>query len=224
MKIRNFKHLDILTALFVTTLLLSNIASSKLVSIRALTFDAGLILFPLAYILGDVLTEVYGYSRTRRVIWIGFTMSVLMVATFYIVAALPAAADWHNQDAFAKILTAVPRIVVASIFAYLVGTFVNSYILAKLKLKQKGEHFWFRALASTTLAQIFDTTIFLFIAFWGTIPTSVFLTLWYTNYIIKVLVEIIVLPVTYHLVQWLKVDEAIDFFDKKTQFNPFKLK
>jgi len=219
-----FRHLDIITAVFVTVLILSNIASTKIAAIGNISFDGGAILFPLAYIFGDILTEVYGYARARRVIWIGFAMNILMVGTFWAVGALPQDALWGLQEHFDSILGVVPRIVLGSLAAYLVGEFVNSYILAKLKVKFGGKKFWLRALGSTVIGQFLDTTIFLLIAFAGILPWDLIWIIWLTNYIFKIGVEILLLPVTYRVVAWLKVSEHIDVFDKKTNFNPVSSK
>ena len=218
------KYIDIITASFVAVLILSNIASTKIAAVGSISFDGGTILFPLAYIFGDILTEVYGFARARRVIWIGFTMNILMVATFWIVGMLPADPMWGLQESYMNILGVVPRIVLGSLAAYLVGEFVNSIILAKMKVKSDGKQFWKRAIGSTVVGQALDTTIFLVIAFAGILPWSLIWVIWYTNYIFKLAVEIVLLPVTYRVVNWLKAKEAIDYFDKETSFTPLKLK
>lgn len=149
-----FRYIDIITALFVAILLISNIASSKITSFGFFTLDAGTILFPLAYIFGDILTEVYGFSRARRVIWIGFGCNVLMAVIFMIVGALPPASDWPNQDAYNAILGLTPRIVAASMIAYFVGEFLNSFVLAKLKIATKGKYLWSRTIGSTLVPTV----------------------------------------------------------------------
>ncbi|PIT88292.1 MAG: transporter [Candidatus Magasanikbacteria bacterium CG10_big_fil_rev_8_21_14_0_10_36_32] len=219
-----FKYIDILTALFAVVLILSNITSSKIVSFGGwINFDGGTILFPLAYIFGDLLTEVYGYSRARRVIWIGFAMNILMVLIFWLVAVLPAAAGWGLQDSYNNILGVIPRIVLASLTAYLVGEFLNSYVLAKLKVKTAGRFFWLRAIGSTAVGQFLDTTIFIAIAFIGVLPLSLLGTIWLTNYVFKISVEIILLPVTYRVVRCFKQKEGVDYYDRGTNFNPLKI-
>jgi len=218
-----YKYLDIITTFFAVVLILSNIASTKILSLGWFSFDGGTILFPLAYIFGDVLTEVYGYSRARRVIWIGFGANLLMVLTFWIVQKLPPAMDWGNQVAFESILGVVPRIVLGSLCAYLVGEFLNSFVLAKLKIKTQGKHLWLRTIGSTVIGQFADTTLFLLIAFAGILPWNLIWTIWISNYIFKILVEIILLPITYKVVRLLKKKEAEDYFDKETNFNPIKL-
>ena len=219
-----YKYLDIISVTFATVLILSNIASTKIASIGWLSFDGGAILFPLAYLFGDILTEVYGYARARRVIWIGFAMNLLMVATFWTVGHLPADPMWGLQESYDNILGIVWRIVLASLIAYLIGEFVNSYVLAKLKIKTNGKKFWLRAIGSTIVGQFLDTTIFLLIAFAGILPWSLIWTIWVVNYIFKILVEVLLLPITYRVVAWLKEKENEDYFDKKTDFNPLHIK
>lgn len=222
--IAQYKYLDIITALFVAILLISNIASTKITSFGFLTFDAGTILFPLAYIMGDVLTEVYGFARARRVIWIGFTCNILMALIFMVVTVLPPAADWPNQKAFEMILGLTPRIVAASMVAYFVGEFLNSFVLAKLKVGTKGKYLWMRTIGSTLVGELFDTVLFIGIAFWGVLPISVLISLVISNYIFKVAVEVLFTPVTYAVVTALKKNEHQDFYDYKTNFNPFAVK
>ncbi len=221
---KSFKYIDFITAAFASVLLLSNIASSKIASIGGISFDAGTILFPLAYIFGDILTEVYGYARARRVIWIGFAMNVLMVATFWVVGKLPADATWGLQDSYMSILGVIPRIVLGSLVAYLVGEFINSFVLSKMKVKSRGKHFWARALGSTVLGQFFDTTIFLLIAFAGVLPWDLIWTIWCVNYIFKIAVELVLLPVTYKITRLLKQKEETDVLDAQANYNPFQFK
>lgn len=219
-----FKYIDIITAAFATVLILSNIGSSKIVSLGwGISFDGGTILFPLAYIFGDLLTEVYGYARARKVIWIGFAMNILMVAVFWAVGKLPAAPEWGLQGAYDSILGVVPRIVLASLVAYLIGEFMNSYVLAKLKVKTGGRFFWLRAIGSTAIGQFFDTTIFLLIAFAGVLPWPLIGVIWLTNYIFKIGIEVILLPVTYRVVKFFKRKEEVDYYDRDTNFNPLKV-
>lgn len=222
--VTQYRYLDVITALFVAVLLISNIASTKLTAIGPFTLSAGIILFPLSYIIGDILTEVYGFTRTRRVIWIGLLSNVLMAAAFMLVAVLPPAADWPNQKAYETILGMTPRIVLASMIAYLAGEFVNSFILAKLKVHTKGKHLWTRTIGSTLAGQLFDTIIFITIAFAGVFSTPILLSLIISNYIFKVAIEIVFTPLTYTVVNRLKKAENEDFYDNKTDFNPFSNK
>ncbi len=220
---KQYKYLAFLTAFFSVVLILSNITSTKILSLGWFSFDGGTLLFPLSYIFGDILTEVYGYANSRRVIWTGFLMNLLMVLVFYVVGILPPAFDWGNQPAYDVILGVVPRIVLGSLCAYLIGEFLNSYILAKLKVKTVGKFLWLRALGSTIIGQFFDTTIFLLIAFAGVLPWNLIWIIWISNYIFKIGLEIILLPLTYRAVNFLKKKENEDYYDKETNFNPLKM-
>lgn len=221
---RNYQYLDLTTSLFAVVLIVSNVASTKVVQLGAFTFDGGTLLFPLAYIFGDVLTEVYGYKRSRRVIWTGFFMLLLASVTFGVVNALPAPADPASQtgaQAFSAILGLIPRIVLGSLLAYVVGEFVNSYILAKLKVATNGRWLALRTIGSTLVAQGLDTAIFLLIAFYGIWDNSLLWTVFVSNYIFKVGVEVLFTPFTYALVGYLKKAENEDYYDRDTRFNPF---
>lgn len=227
---KSFRHLDTLTAAFVAVLLISNIASTKIVDFGSiglgtwsfqLAFDAGTLLFPLAYIFGDVLTEVYGYARTRRVIWLGFGAAALLASVLALVSWLPPASDWAtNQTAFEAILGQTPRIVAASLLAYLCGEFTNSYILAKLKIWTAGRRLWARTIGSTIIGEGLDTVIFCLVAFYGVLPNSLLITVIISNYIFKVGVEVLATPVTYAVVKYLKRSENEDHYDRETNFNP----
>lgn len=217
------KHLDSITALFVAVLLISNVASTKILNLGPLTFDGGTILFPLSYIFGDILTEVYGYARSRKVIWLGFMAATVMSVTLAIVGALPPAADWPNQDAYEVILGQTPRIVIASLIAYFAGEFSNSVTLAKLKVLTQGRRLWLRTISSTLLGQLLDTALFVLIAFTGTVPTNVLLAIVVSNYLFKCGVEILFTPITYWITGWLKQQEHEDYYDRETDFNPFRL-
>ena len=215
------RYYDLIAGLFVAVLLISNVAASKLVEFFGFPFDGGTLLFPLSYIFGDILTEVYGYARARRVIWLGFVGNILAALTFAVVAALPAATVWPHQEAFQTILGVVPRIVLASMIAYLAGKFSNSYILAKLKLKTRGRLLWLRTIGSTLVGEGIDTLIFVVIAFGGTIPAHDLYLMIAFNYMFKCGTEIAFTPVTYLVVNFLKRAEGVDVYDTKTRFNPF---
>lgn len=222
---RAYRYLDFITALFVVVLIVSNIASTKVVLLGPFTFDGGTILFPLAYIFGDVLTEVYGYNRSRRVIWTGFFLLILATLTFGIVNALPTPPDQQNTArAFAAILGLVPRIVLASLVAYWVGEFVNSYVLAKLKIATQGRWLWTRTLGSTLIGQGLDTGLFLLIAFYGVWDNALLWTVFVSNYVFKVGVEALFTPLTYAIVGFLKRAEREDYYDRDTNFNPFAVR
>lgn len=220
---KSFKHLDTITALFVAVLLISNITSTKIVQFGFLTFDGGTLLFPLSYIFGDILTEVYGYARSRKVIWLGFASAILMSVTLIAVGALPPAADWTYQTAYEQILGFTPRIVLASLIAYFAGEFSNSFTLAKLKIKTQGRKLWLRTIGSTLIGQVVDTLIFTLVAFWGVFPDTLLLPLIVSNYVFKCGIEILFTPVTYWVTGWLKQQEKEDFYDTETNFNPFQL-
>jgi uncharacterized integral membrane protein (TIGR00697 family) len=233
-----YKYADLITALFVAVLLVSNIASSaKIVDWGVslfgvpLAFDAGTLLFPLSYIFGDVLTEVYGYRYGRRVIWTGFACSLLMSLTLWLVGALPGEASWESnvgQGAYNSILGGVSSgaIVVASLVAYWAGEFSNSFVLAKMKIITRGRWLWTRTIGSTLVGQGVDTVLFVSIATLLGVPgfvPQIWLTLVLTNYIFKVGVEVLMTPVTYWVVNWLKRAENEDYYDYATDFNPFKI-
>lgn len=218
-----YKHLDTITGFFVAVLLISNIASTKILNLGPFTFDGGTILFPLSYIFGDILTEVYGYARSRKVIWIGFLSAALMSVTSAVVGALPPAEGWNHQAAYEAILGQAPRIVFASLIAYFAGEFSNSFTLAKMKIVTNGRHLWMRTIGSTLVGQWVDTALFVAIAFAGTLPNSLLWTLVVSNYIFKCGVEALFTPITYWVTGWLKQQEHEDYYDRDTDFNPFKL-
>jgi len=216
------RHLPTLTGLFVAVLLISNVASAKILKLGPFTFDGGTILFPLSYIFGDILTEVYGYARSRRVIWTGFFAAALMSGVFAIVGALPPAEGWEGQTAYMTILGTTPRIVLASLLAYLAGEFSNSTILAKMKIATAGRLLWARTIGSTLVGEGVDTAIFCLVAFWGTMPAELLWSIILSNYVFKCGVEVLATPATYRVVSWLKRSEGVDHYDRETNFNPFR--
>jgi len=220
---KHYRHLDTSTALFVAVLLVSNVAATKILILGPFTFDGGTILFPLSYIFGDILTEVYGYARSRKVIWLGFICAAVMSAMLALVGALPPAADWPLQDAYLSILGQTPRIVVASLIAYLAGEFSNSFTLAKLKVATQGRWLWLRTISSTLLGQLVDTALFVVIAFSGLFPNSLLWVMILSNYLFKCGVEVLFTPVTYWLTGLLKREEQEDYYDTQTNFNPLHL-
>ncbi len=218
---KNYKHLGTISVLFVSVLLISNVASAKIVDLGWFTFDGGTLLFPISYIFGDILTEVYGYKKTRGVIWLGFLSALIMSIVFIVVGKLPPASDWNNQAAYDAILGLTPRIVIASLIAYMCGSFSNSLILAKMKVWTNGKHLWARTIGSTLVGELVDSSLFILIAFLGILPGSLIITLIISNYIFKTLVEVVLTPVTYKVVHFLKKNEGEDYYDKDTNFNPF---
>jgi uncharacterized integral membrane protein (TIGR00697 family) len=218
-----FKYLEVITGLFVAVLMISNIVSVKIVKLFTFTFDGGTILFPLSYIFGDILTEVYGYKTSRRVIWTGFGACVLMSGVFTLVAKMSAPAEWTGQEAYEKILLYTPRLVLASLIAYFCGEFSNSYVLAKMKILTHGRWLWTRTIGSTIVGEGVDTALFCVIAFYGTYSTPLLISILVSNYIFKCGFEAVATPVTYKIVGFLKRTEQIDYYDIGTNFNPFAI-
>ena len=229
---RNYRYLDPIMALFITVLIVSNIASSAkivdwgvAIGSLPLAFDAGTILFPISYIFGDVLTEVYGFRRSRRVIWTGFGCLALTAVVLWLVRLMPGEATWQQQTgqgAYDAILGGLTSggIVVASLVAYLAGEFMNSVVLAKLKVATRGKWLWLRTIASTLVGEGVDSFIFVTIAcLTGVFPWSLFWVLSVTNYIFKTAIEVLMTPVTYQVVNRLKIAEQEDYFDTHTKFN-----
>ncbi|MGB9880715.1 MAG: queuosine precursor transporter [Anaerolineae bacterium] len=209
--------------LFVAVLIISNVASSKILMLGPFTFDGGTILFPISYIFGDILTEVYGYSRSRRVIWSGFFCTALMALVLAIVGLLPPAPGWEHQEAYMTILGITPRIVLGSLIAYFSGEFSNSYILAKMKIWTKGRWLWTRTIASTIVGEGVDTLLFVLIAFYGVLSSSLLVSVIISNYVFKVGFEALATPVTYAITNFLKRVENEDYYDYYTDFNPFRI-
>ena len=231
---RNFKYLDYIMVLFVTVLLLSNLLSSaKLIDIGLslgsipLFFDAGTLVFPVSYIFGDILTEVYGYRRSRRVIWSGFFATALMGFFVWLAGVLPGEASWQasvGQDAYNLILGGISGLVVASLAAYFMGEFSNSYIMARMKILTKGRWVWMRTIGSTLVGEGIDSVTFFTIATaLGVFPPEAWVSLVVTNYILKVGIEVIMTPITLQVIRWLKRSENEDYYDYNTDFNPFRV-
>ncbi|HEY5999658.1 MAG TPA: queuosine precursor transporter [bacterium] len=214
---------DLVLAAFVAVLLISNVASTKILVLGPFTFDGGTILFPASYIFGDILTEVYGYRRSRRVIWAGFAATGLMAATLALVGALPPAADWPNQDAYVAILGQTPRIVLASLLAYFAGEFSNSWVLSRMKVLTGGRWLFTRTIGSTLVGEGLDTAIFVLVAFAGVLPGPLLWSVAVSNYVFKVGFEAAATPLTYLAVNRLKATEGIDTFDVGISYNPFRL-
>lgn len=220
---RNYKYYTWIAVFFVAILLISNIVSTKIVDFGPFAFDGGTLLFPLSYIFWDILTEVYGYKRSRSIIWMGFGAALLMALTVIVVGRLPSASGRTGQEAYQQILGLTPRIVAASLIAYSVGEFSNSYLLAKIKIWMQGKKLRVRTIGSTVVGELFDTTIFVLIAFWGVFDTPLLISILVSNYIFKVGVEVLFTPITYRVVGKLKKAEHEDYYDTETNFNPFIL-
>lgn len=229
---RSYRWFHIVLAFFVTTLIVSNIIAVKLVNIFGLTLPAGVILFPVAYIFGDVLTEVYGYSRARQAIWIGFGCNLVMVIAVWVAGILPADPNWQAgilsgpeeaSRAYQAILGFTPRLLRASFIAYLVGEFLNAIVLAKLKVITKGRFLWTRTIASTLIGQGADSAIFISVAFYGVIPNQLLGGAILSQWLFKSLYEALATPLTYAVVTALKKGEDEDYFDHETDFNPLSI-
>jgi len=212
------------TALFVTCLLAANTIAAKLVVVGGLTLTAGIVIFPISYVLGDVLTEVWGYAATRRVIWLGFACNALMVLAIWLGGELPPAPFWRGQGAYEEILGHTPRILAASFVAYLVGEFANAFVLAKLKIATAGRWLWVRTIGSTVVGQALDSVVFVGLAFAGAVPAGALVGIVAAQWFVKVAYEAIATPLTYAAVGWLKSREQVDTFDYGTDFNPVRLR
>jgi len=220
-----YKYYDIILGAFVTVYLCSNlIGPAKAVLFEGFTFGAGVLFFPISYIFGDVLTEVYGYARARKVIWCGFGAMAFASLMATVVVAMPPAPDWPFQKAYEDIFGQTPRIVAASLCAFFAGEFINSYTLAKMKIWTKGKWLWTRVVGSTVAGEAMDSLIFYPLAFLGTWTPHLVLEVMMTNYVLKVLVEVVMVPVTYRIVAFLKRHENEDYYDTHTNFTPFSLK
>lgn len=214
---------DLVLAAFVAVLLISNIASTKILVLGPFTFDGGTLLFPLSYIFGDILTEVYGFRRARRVIWAGFAATGVMAVVLALVGTLPPAADWPHQEAFAAILGQTPRIVAASLVAYWAGEFSNSWILSRMKVRTRGRYLFARTIGSTLVGEGVDTALFVTVAFAGVLPGGLLLAVAVSNYLFKVGVEVAATPLTYAAVNRIKRAEGVDVFDEGISYNPFRI-
>jgi len=219
---RHFRYFDYMIAAFVAILLLSNlIGAAKLATLWGYTFGAGILFFPVSYVLGDVLTEVYGYANARRCVWTGFAAMLFMAFMSWVVVSLPPASGWDGQAAYESVFGNTWRIVAASVIAFWAGEFVNSFVLAKMKILTGGRMLWTRTIGSTIFGQAVDSAIFYPIAFLGIWSNAQVLTVMVTNWALKVLWEIVLTPVTYAVIGFLKRREGVDVFDTDTNFSPF---
>ena len=221
---RLFKYYDLVMALFVTILLCSNvIGAAKVCTVWGFTFGAGVLFFPISYIFNDVLTEVYGYARARKVVWAGFGAIIFASFMSWVVVTLPPAIGWNDQRAYEAVFGQTPRIVFASLTAFFAGEFANSYVLAKMKILTSGKHLWSRTIGSTIVGEGVDSLVFYPLAFLGVWEQKLVVTVMISNYIIKVLWEAVVTPVTYQVVGFLKRAEQEDYYDFDTDFTPFSI-
>ncbi len=211
----------IVSAIFVTCLITANIIAVKVISLGFVILPAAIFVFPLSYIFGDVLTEVYGYRWARKVIWLGFICNLIFVIFAWVGQILPSASSWEGQEAYKTILGYTPRLLVASFGGYLAGEFVNSFILAKMKILTRGRWLWSRTIGSTVVGQGLDTSVFITLAFIGTPPFAPIMIL--HHWLAKTVIEAMATPLTYVIVNFLKKKEAIDTYDYETNFNPFSI-
>ncbi len=228
----NHKYLSAITGIFVTCLLISNIIAVKLGAFGSFFLPVAVIIFPISYIFGDVLTEVYGYSRARQVIWIGFACNLLAVLAIWIGGFIAPAPFWNAniyqssaeaQKAYDAILGFTPRLLTASFIAYLVGEFLNSFVIAKLKIVTSGKYLWLRTITSTLVGQLADSGIFILTAFIGVLPNDALIQLIVTQWLFKSLYEAAATPITYVVVNFLKRAENEDYYDRETNFNPIAI-
>jgi hypothetical protein len=220
---RSFRYFDIVSCAFIAVYLISQVSSAKLIALGPFQFPGAIVIFPFAYIFGDILTECYGYARTRRIIWLGFFAATLMAVVLWVVQELPPAPAWPNQAAYEVILGLVPRVVLGSVLAYWAGEFANSYVLAKMKVWTGGRHLWTRTIGSTVVGQAIDSIVFISIVFVGRIPLGAILRVIGSVYLFKVTYEAAATPLTYWIVNRIKHAEGIDVYDTKTNLSPFKL-
>jgi uncharacterized integral membrane protein (TIGR00697 family) len=211
-----------ITALFITSLLASNILIVKQIELFGLTLPAAIVVFPLSYIFGDVLTEVYGYGQARRVIWLGFFCNLLLIISIWLVGILPSASVFDAQAAYERILGSTPRFLLASFTAYLAGEFVNSYIMARMKMLTRGKWLWTRTITSTIAGESVDTAIVLIVGFWGVLPPAIIFNMIFWHWLLKTCYEVLATPLTYILVGYLKKAEKLDTYDYGTNFNPLR--
>ncbi len=207
--------------LFAICLLISNILATKIILIGYWVAPAGVLIFPIAYVINDVIVEVWGYRKARLIIWSGFAVNILAVLFFTLAIVIPAAPFWHNQEAFNTILGSTPRIIAASLMAYLTGSFLNAIVMSKVKVLMKGKNFSVRAILSTLAGETADSMIFIFVAFAGNLPFSLLIGMIFTQACLKTVYEILILPLTIVVVKWVKKVEGCDTYDKSVSYNPF---
>jgi len=209
--------------LFTTCLLISNIVSVKLISVGSWTITAGIILFPLSYIINDVISEIWGYKKARFIIWCGFLMNLLAILIYTAAVAMPASGYWNGQTGFAEVLLSTPRLAISSLLAYLAGSFINSIIMSKMKVSSKGRNFSLRAIVSTLFGESFDSILFITIAFSGLVPFPVLVQMIAVQIVLKTMYEILVLPLTILVVKYIRKHEGEDVYDEGISYNPFKI-
>lgn len=220
---QNSKFFLYIAILFVTVLMISNTTAGKLVELGPFVVSGAIFVFPISYIFGDILTEVYGYRASRKIIWSGFAALIFMSFWYWFIGILPPASFWTNQEAYEVILSTVPRITLASMVAYFCGEFSNSFVLSRMKVWMEGKHLWMRTIGSTIVGEGVDSLVFVFIAFGGTMPIAGLFTIIGSIYLLKVIYEIVITPLTYLIVNKLKRAEGVDVYDREISYNPFHL-
>jgi uncharacterized integral membrane protein (TIGR00697 family) len=221
---RTYKYYDLIMAAFVTVLVTSNmIGAAKIVQLWGFTFGAGILFFPISYIFGDILTEVYGYARDRKAVWAGFGALAYAVGMSTVIVGLPPADGWPHQQAYETAFGQAPRIALASLLAFWSGSFSNSFVMAKMKIFTQGRMLWTRTIGSTVVGEAVDSMIFYPLAFWGIWSNEQVFTVMVSNYLLKTGWEVIMTPVTYRVVNFLKRVENEDYYDRNTNFTPFSL-
>ena len=213
----------VIAALFITALITANIVAVKLIGVVGFILPAAIVVFPISYIIGDILTEVYGYRTARSVIWLGFACNAIVVLFIWIAGLLPAASDWGEQTAYQRILGYTPRLLMASFAGYLIGEFTNAFIMARAKVLTEGRWLWSRTVGSTIVGEGLDSLIFISIAFAGTVPGSVLGGMILAQWVAKVIYEVAATPLTYAVVGFLKRKEQMDVYDRQLSFNPLTL-
>ena len=209
--------------LYVSMLLISNTLAIKLISLSSFIIPAGILCFPLSYLLNDVIVEIYGYEKTRNVIWLGFICLGLMTLLYTLAVYLPPASFWQDQKEFEKFFSQIPRITLASFFAYLVGSFLNAYVMSRMKIYTAGKKLWTRTIGSTIIGEGADSLVFNLIAFYGVFPNQSLIQIIISGFVLKTLYEILMTPLTYKAISYLKRAEEEDKFDKGVNYNPFKI-
>lgn len=221
---RSFKYYDFLVAAFVMILLCANIiGAAKVTSIKGFTFGAGILFFPFSYIFGDILTEVYGYARARRVVWSGFAALIFASVMSAVIVKMPPAEGWPFQQSYEDVFAGTPRIALSSLVAFFCGEFTNSFVMAKMKVWMEGRRLWMRTISSTLIGEGVDSIIFFPLAFLGVWSVDLVLKVMVAEWFLKTMHEVVMTPFTYKIVNFLKRAEGIDHYDRKTNFTPFSL-
>lgn len=209
----------VLGSIFIAILILSNLAGAKIASVSGYTFNSAIIFFPITYVISDVLTEVYGFKMSRKVIWCGFIANLIVVLGLQVVLSIPHLEAWPNQQAFEVVFGVSMRIFCASIIAYLVGEYINALVMARMKISSEGKNLWYRAIGSSVIGEFIDSCIFNLISFLFVFPFKILVEIIITQYVIRIILEVAVLPITYKIVEYLKKKDNIDYYDYKTKFS-----